>query len=37
MAALAQEWSPLIPATISEEEGWKVIAYERSFCEKYKK
>jgi len=23
---------PLIPATISEEEGWKVIAYERSFC-----
>ena len=28
---------PLIPATISEEEGWKVIAYERSFCEKYKK
>jgi len=28
---------PLIPATISEEEGWKVIAYERSFCEKFKK
>jgi mono/diheme cytochrome c family protein len=28
---------PLIPATISEEDGWKVIAYERSFCEKYKK
>jgi cytochrome c553 len=28
---------PLIPATINEEEGWKVIAYERSFCEKYKK
>jgi hypothetical protein len=25
---------PLIPATISEEEGWKVIAYERSFCKK---
>jgi hypothetical protein len=28
---------PLIPATISEEEGWKVIAYERSFCKKKKK
>ena len=25
---------PLIPATITEEEGWKVIAYERSFCKK---
>ena len=25
---------PLIPATISEEEGWKIIAYERSFCKK---
>jgi len=23
---------PLVPATISEEEAWKVIAYERSFC-----
>ncbi|WP_447962503.1 FG-GAP-like repeat-containing protein [Nitrospira sp. Ecomares 2.1] len=23
---------PLIPATISEEEAWKIIAYERSFC-----
>ena len=22
----------MIPATISEEEGWKVLAYERSFC-----
>ena len=28
---------PLVPATISEEDAWKVIAYERSFCEKYKK
>ena len=28
---------PLIPATINEEEAWKVIAYERSFCEKFKK
>ncbi len=28
---------PLIPATITEEEGWKVIAYERSFCKKKKK
>ena len=28
---------PMIPATISEEEGWKVLAYERSFCKKYKK
>ena len=25
---------PLVPATISEEEAWKVIAYERSFCKK---
>lgn len=24
----------MIPATISEEEGWKVLAYERSFCKK---
>ena len=24
----------MIPATITEEEGWKVIAYERSFCKK---
>lgn len=23
---------PLVPATISEEEAWKIIAYERSFC-----
>ena len=23
---------PMIPVTISEEEAWKVIAYERSFC-----
>jgi len=28
---------PLVPATISVEEAWKVIAYERSFCAKYKK
>ncbi len=26
---------PLIPSAISEEEAWKVIAYERSFCEKW--
>ena len=25
---------PMIPVTISEEEAWKVIAYERSFCKK---
>lgn len=25
---------PLIPNTINEEEGWKIIAYERSFCKK---
>lgn len=25
---------PLIPSAITEEEAWKVIAYERSFCEK---
>ncbi len=24
----------MIPATITEEEGWKVLAYERSFCKK---
>ncbi len=24
----------MIPATISEEDGWKVLAYERSFCKK---
>jgi len=28
---------PLVPATISEEDAWKVIAYERRFCEKFKK
>ena len=28
---------PLIPATISEEDAWKIIAYERSFCEKWRK
>jgi len=28
---------PLIPATISEEDAWKVIAYERSFCDKIRK
>lgn len=26
---------PLIPSAITEEEAWKVIAYERSFCEKW--
>jgi hypothetical protein len=25
---------PLIPSAISEDEAWKVIAYERSFCKK---
>ncbi len=25
---------PMIPVTINEEEAWKVIAYERSFCKK---
>lgn len=25
---------PLIPSAITEEEAWKVIAYERSFCKK---
>ena len=24
---------PMIPVTISEEEAWKILAYERSFCE----
>ncbi len=28
---------PLVPATISEEEAWIVMAYERRFCEKFKK
>jgi len=27
----------MIPATITEEEGWKTLAYERSFCKKYDK
>lgn len=27
----------MIPATITEEEGWKVLAYERSFCKKWRK
>ncbi|MGB0910678.1 MAG: c-type cytochrome [Nitrospirales bacterium] len=27
----------LNPSAINDEETWKVIAYERSFCEKYKK
>jgi hypothetical protein len=26
----------LVPGTISEEDGWKVLAYERKFCAKYK-
>lgn len=26
---------PLIPSAITEEEAWKVIAYERSFCKKW--
>ena len=28
---------PLIPAAITEEEAWKVIAYERTFCKKWRK
>jgi len=28
---------PMIPVTISEEEAWKVIAYERSFCKKWRR
>ncbi len=28
---------PMIPATITEEEAWKVLAYERSFCKKWRK
>ena len=27
----------MIPATITEEEAWKVLAYERSFCKKWRK
>lgn len=27
----------MVPATITEEEAWKVLAYERSFCEKWQK
>jgi len=27
----------MIPATITKEEGWKVLAYERKFCAKYRK
>jgi len=27
----------MVPATISEEDAWKVLAYERSFCAKYDK
>ena len=27
----------MIPATITEEEGWKALAYERSFCAKWRK
>ncbi len=23
---------PMIPVTITEEEAWKILAYERSFC-----
>ena len=26
----------MVPATITEEEAWKVLAYERKFCAKYK-
>lgn len=27
----------MVPATITEEEAWKVLAYERSFCKKWRK
>jgi len=27
----------MVPATISEEDAWKVLAYERSFCKKWRK
>ena len=27
----------MVPATITEEEAWKVLAYERSFCTKWRK
>lgn len=32
--SLGTAMAPLIPAVISEDEAWKVIAYERSFCKK---
>lgn len=28
---------PLVPKAITEEEAWKIIAYERSFCDKWMK
>lgn len=28
---------PLVPATITEQEAWTIINYERVFCKKYKK
>jgi len=27
----------MVPATITEEEAWKVLAYERSFCDKWRR
>ena len=27
----------MVPATITEDEAWKVLAYERSFCKKWRK
>jgi len=28
---------PMIPVTINEEEAWKILAYERSFCEDWRR
>ncbi len=28
---------PMIPGTITEEEAWKILAYERSFCKDWKR
>ena len=28
---------PMIPVTITEEEAWKILAYERSFCEDWRR
>lgn len=28
---------PMIPVTITEDEAWKILAYERSFCERWQR